>query len=146
VTNGGPGAPTEPLAVRATTWFALAFAVGTGGVLVLAGTGLVSQWSIAGQAVTREQFLRLAGPVLGFAGACAAAIAYGFRTRRAWSRHLVPALFGGVALLASSAFRTGELPREMAWQALTRPLVMLGVTVWYFYFKRNVADYFRSLR
>jgi len=31
------------------------------------------------------------------------------------------------------------------WQVLARSIVFGGVAAWYFYFKRNVVDYFKAL-
>ncbi len=93
--------------------------------------------------VTREYFTSHALPLIVLGGGILLAIGYGFWTERPWSRHLVMVFWflTGLLMLAMTAhappidkiFFFGEM------------VIIVGIAVWYFYFKSNVVDYYRGL-
>jgi hypothetical protein len=69
-----------------------------------------------------------------------ASISHGFATEKPWSRHVVIAMFGLIVIYASVL---GML--NLMHHAIINGSLFGGASVWYFYFKPNVAKYFREL-
>jgi len=72
-------------------------------------------------------------------------IGYGFVTQRHWSRHVVVAMFVLIVLYASILCALNLIHHAIMWRAIINASVFGGASVWYFYFKPNVAAYFREL-
>lgn len=128
-------------------WFAALFAASTLIMLSLAAFG-IGRFVIGDQAVERGVWFRAAGPLLLLTGCLMAGIAYGFRTEKAWSRHLVMTLWIVVALYALFGLLGGlpaDVPRQLMWRALIEAFVFGSIAAWYFYAKRNVVEYFSIL-
>jgi hypothetical protein len=79
-------------------------------------------------------------------GCLMAAIAYGFAARKAWSRHLVMAIFVLIIVYASALGALNVLRHTIMWRAIVNASLAGCVSAWYFYFKPNVAEYFLELR
>lgn len=101
------------------------------------GAGPSATFSVNGQQVTREYFTSVALPPIILTGSIFLAIWYGFWRERPWSRHLVMVfwLLPMVLILAVSpdGLAIGEL------------MINAAIAGWYFYFKRNVVDYYQAL-
>ena len=95
--------------------------------------------------VTRDEWLHIAAPLVAVIGILMAFIAYGFAGQKAWSRHVVIAMFGLIIVYASILGALNMIHRVIMWRAIINASVFGGVAVWYFYFKPNVAAYFREL-
>lgn len=130
-----------PAGLRFGFWVALMLSVGLGAAFVLTATGLLP-YKIAGQKVTREAWWRIS-PILPFVSACAAAIAFGIRRKRLWSRHVVMLLWPTLALAALVSYRLGDIPESVLVRALAEPAVLAILCGWYLYRKPNVVEYFR---
>jgi amino acid permease len=73
-----------------------------------------------------------------------ASIAYGLATRKAWSRHLVMAIFVLIIVYASALGALNVLRHTIMWRAIVNASLFGCASAWYFYFKPNVAEYFRK--
>ncbi len=100
---------------------------------------------MGGERVTRDEWLHIAAPLVAVIGILMAFIAYGFAGQKAWSRHVVIAMFGLIIVYASILGALNMIHRVIMWRAIINASVFGGVAVWYFYFKPNVAAYFREL-
>jgi uncharacterized membrane protein YoaK (UPF0700 family) len=124
-------------------WFALMLSVALAGAFVLTAAGFLP-YAIAGETVSRDAWWRIA-PVLPVVSAFAAAIAFGIRKRRRWTRHLVMLLWPALALAALASYAGGDIPRSVLVRAVIEPTVLTLLCGWYFYRKPNVVAYFRGL-
>jgi len=134
----------RPFAIRVLTWFA---ALASAGMYL---SILLAIWEIGphimgGERVTRDEWLHIAAPLVAVIGILMAFIAYGFAGQKAWSRHVVIAMFGLIIVYASILGALNMIHRVIMWRAIINASVFGGVAVWYFYFKPNVAAYFREL-
>jgi hypothetical protein len=130
--------------IRILTWFA-----------GLASAGMYLSISLAfydigphimgGERVTREQWLHIAAPLVAVIGVLMACISYGFAKEKAWSRHLVIAMFALIVVYASAFGALNLMHRAIMWRAIINGTLFGGAAVWYFYFKPSVAEYFRQL-
>ncbi len=135
--------PPTPAAMRVGYWFALMLSVALAGAFALTAAGLLP-YRIAGQTVSREAWWRVAA-ILPVVSAFAAAIAWGIRGRRSWTRHFVMVLWAAIAFAALSSGLRGDIPRSVVIRALIEPAVLLLLCGWYFYLKPNVVTYFRAI-
>ncbi|HEX4600997.1 MAG TPA: hypothetical protein VH116_06370 [Gemmatimonadales bacterium] len=133
-----------PFLMRLGGRLAAAFAAGAGLLLVLAALG-VGSFGIAGRPVTSGEWLRVAGPLFLSMGVLMAVIAYGFRARKRWSRHVVMVLWTTVAVYGVAVGVTGRVPAALAWRAALQALGLGALAAWYFYRNADVVGYFRSL-
>lgn len=134
----------QPLLIRFLTWFAALASAGMFLSIVLAIAG-IGPTLMGGEHVPREQWLRVAAPLVAVTGILMALIAWGLARQRRWSRHLVIAMFALIACYAVAIRITNEIPERMMWRAMINAAVFGSVSTWYFYFKPNVAAYFRQL-
>jgi hypothetical protein len=132
-----------PAAMRVGFWFAAVLSVALAAAFFLTAAQVLP-YKIAGYTVTREAWWRVS-PILPVVSIFAAAIAYGFRSQRAWSRHLVLLLWAAIAIAALVSGVSGDIPRSVLWRALLEPAVLTVVCGWYFYGKPNVVEYFRAI-
>jgi hypothetical protein len=136
--------PKQPFALRILSGFA---ALASGGMFlsILLAFYDIGPHLIGGERVTREEWLHVAAPLVAVIGLLMALISYGFATCKPWSRHLVMTMS---LLIIVYAIATGALhwirPIIM-WRAIVNASVLGCVSLWYFYFKPNVAAYFRAL-
>jgi hypothetical protein len=96
--------------------------------------------------VTRGEWLHIAAPLVAVIGMLMAFISYGFATEKPWSRRLVLAIFVLIVVYASILGALNLIHRAIMWRAIINASVFGGASVWYFYFKPNVAAYFRELK
>lgn len=129
--------------MRVGYWFALMLSFALAMAFALTAAGLLP-YRIAGQTVTRQAWWRIA-PILTVVSAFAAAIAFGIRKRRTWTRHVVMLLWVTLGLAALASGLRGDIPPSVVARALIEPAVLLVLCAWYFYGKRNVVEYFRSI-
>ena len=100
---------------------------------------------MGGERVTRTEWLHIAAPLVAAIGILMAMICYALASRKPWSRHLVIAMF---TLIIGYALILGALNlihHTMMWRAIIDAAIFGGLSAWYFYFKPNVAEYFREL-
>ena len=138
--------PPMPLLIKLGMWFAVIFVIGVTILLTLAVFGIGS-FSIGGEAIDRQVWLRVASPVILWTSILMGIIAYGFYKEEYWSRHIVMLLWASIGFFALSGLVVGVdfVPRVLLWRALAESVVFGGIAAWYFYRKRNVVDYFRML-
>jgi len=101
---------------------------------------------MGGERVTRTEWLHIAAPLVAVIGILMAFIAYGFATQKYWSRHVVIVMFALIVLYASILGALNLIHRAIMWRAIINGTLFGGASVWYFYFKPNVAAYFRELK
>jgi amino acid permease len=101
---------------------------------------------MGGEKVTRSEWLQIAAPLVAAIGCLMASIAYGFAARKAWSRHLVMTIFVLIIAYASALGALHVLRYTIMWRAIVNASLFGFASLWYFYFKPNVAEYFRGLR
>ena len=101
---------------------------------------------MGGERVTREEWLHIAAPLVAVIGVLMACISYGFATAKAWSRHVVIAMFGLIVVYATILGALNLIHHAIMWRAIINASVFGAASVWYFYFKSNVATYFRGLK
>jgi hypothetical protein len=95
--------------------------------------------------VTRSEWLHIATPLVAVIGCLMASITYGFAARKAWSRHLVMAIFVLIIVYASAHGALNVLRHPIMWRAIVSASLFGCASAWYFYFKANVAEYFRKI-
>ncbi len=100
---------------------------------------------MGGERVTRSEWLHIAAPLVAVIGILMAFIAYGFATQKHWSRHLVITIFALIIVYASILGVLNVIHRAIMWRAIINGTVFGCASIWYFYFKPNVAAYFREL-
>ncbi|MFL6505946.1 MAG: hypothetical protein ACJ8KC_11090 [Candidatus Udaeobacter sp.] len=134
----------QPLGIRILTWFA-AFA--SAGMFVSIALGMldIGPHLMGGEKVTRAEWLHIAAPLVAVIGCLMASIAYGFVARKPWSRHLAIAIFVLIIVYASALGAADVLRHTIMWRAIVNASLFGCASAWYFYFKRNIADYFREL-
>lgn len=135
-------APT-PAAMRVGYWFALMLSVALAGAFLLTAAGVLP-YAIAGHRVSGEAWWRVS-PVLVAVSAFAAAIAFGIRRRRTWTRHVVMLLWSALAVATLASALLGDIPRDVLLRGLVEPAVLAVLCGWYFYVKPNVVEYFRAI-
>jgi hypothetical protein len=133
-----------PFAIRILTWFAALASVGMYLSILLAVLD-IGPHIMGGERVTRTEWLRIAAPLVAVIGILMALISYGFATQKYWSRHLVIAVFVLIVVYASILGAVNLIHHAIMWRAIINGTVFGGASVWYFYFKPNVAAYFREL-
>jgi hypothetical protein len=89
--------------------------------------------------------LHIAAPLVAIIGCLMALIAYGLQAGKTWSRHAVIAVFTLIILYASILGALNVLLHTIMWRAIVNASLFGSAAVWYFYFKPNVAAYFREL-
>ena len=100
---------------------------------------------MGGERVTREEWLDFAAPLVAVIGILMGFIAYGFATQKPWSRHLVIAMFGLIIVYGSILGALNLIHHAIMWRAIINASVFGAASIWYLYFKPNVAAYFREL-
>jgi hypothetical protein len=136
---------TQPLAIRILSWFAALASAAMFASIALAILD-IGPHLMGGERVTRSEWLQIAAPLVAVIGCLMAAIAYGLATRKAWSRHLVMAIFVLIIVYASALGALKVFRHTIMWRAIVNASVFGCASAWYFYFKANVAEYFRKLR
>ena len=134
----------QPLAIRILSLFA---ALASAGMFVSIALAIldIGPHLMGGEKVTRSEWLHIAAPLIAVMGCLMAAIAYGLATRKAWSRHLVLAIFVLIIVYASALGALNALRHTIMWRAIINASLFGCASAWYFYFKPNVAEYFREL-
>jgi hypothetical protein len=134
----------QPFLIRILAWFAALASVGMYLSIVLAILD-IGPHIMGGERVMREEWLHSAAPLVAVIGVLMAWISYGFATDKAWSRHVVIAMFGLIVLYDSLLGALNLIDRAIMWRAIINGTLFGSASVWYLYFKRNVAEYFREL-
>jgi hypothetical protein len=134
----------RPFAIRVLTWLAGLACVGMYLSIFLAIYDIGPRM-MGGERVTRSEWLHIAAPLVAVIGILMAFIAYGFATQKHWSRHVVIAMFILIVLYASALGALSLIRHAIMWRAIINGTLSGGASVWYFYFKPNVAAYFREL-
>ncbi len=134
----------KPLAIRILTWFAALASAGMYLSILLAILD-IGPHIMGGEPVTRTEWLHIAAPLVAVIGVLMAFIAYGFATQKLWSRHVVIAMFGLIIIYATILGALNLIHHAIMWRAIINASVFGAASIWYFYFKPNVAAYFREL-
>jgi hypothetical protein len=134
----------QPVLIRILAWFAALASAGMYLSIVLAILR-VGPHMMGGERVTREEWLRIAAPLVAVIGVLMACISYGFAAKKAWSRHVVLVMFGLIVVYAMSLGALTMIHRAIMWRAIINGTLFGCASVWYFYFKPNVAAYLREL-
>ncbi len=134
----------QPFAIRILTWLAglASAAMYLSILLVLLKIGPVV---MGGERVTRTEWLHIAAPLVAAIGILMAMLCYALASRKPWSRHLVLAMFTLIIVYASILGALNLIHHTMMWRAIIDAAIFGGLSAWYFYFKPNVAEYFREL-
>ena len=131
-------------AIRILAWFSALATIGMFLSILLAILD-VGPHLMGGERVTRSEWLHIAAPLVAVIGCLMAVIAYGLATGKPWSRHVVMAISILIVVYASALGALNALRHTIMWRAIVNASVFAGVAAWYFYFKPNVAEYFRKL-
>ena len=142
--NLPPHQMKQPVGVRILSWFAALASVGMFVSIALAILD-VGPHLTGGEKVTRAQWLHIAAPLVAVIGCLMALIAFALATRKTWSRHVVMAIFVLIMVYASALGAVNVLRHTIMWRAIVNASLFGCASAWYFYFKRNVADYFHEL-
>jgi len=134
----------EPFAIRILTWFAGLASAGMylSILLVLLKIGPVV---MGGERVTRTEWLHIAAPLVAAIGILMAMLCYALASGKPWSRHLVIVMFTLIIVYASILGALNLIRHTIMWRAIIDAAIFGGLSAWYFYFKPNVAEYFREL-
>jgi hypothetical protein len=134
----------RPFAIRILAWFAAFASIGMFLSILLAILD-IGPHLMGGEKVTRAEWLHIAAPLVAVIGCLMALTAYGFRARKPWSRHVVLAIFALIIVYASALGAVNVLRHSIMWRAILNGSLFGAAAGWYFYFKPNVATYFREL-
>jgi hypothetical protein len=134
----------RPFLIRVFTWFTGLASVAMYVSIFLAILD-IGPHMMGGERVTREEWLHIAAPLVAVIGVLMAAISYGFATEKTWSRHIVIAMFAVIIIYATSLGALSLIHHPIMWRAIINGTLFGVVSVWYFYFKPNVAAYFRKI-
>jgi hypothetical protein len=134
----------QPLGIQILSWFA---ALASTGMFVSIALAIfdIGPHLMGGEKVTRSEWLQIAAPLVAVIGCLMASIAYGLAAHKAWSRHLVMAIFVLIIMYASALGALNVLRHTIMWRAIINASLFGCASAWYFYFKPNVAEYFRKL-
>ena len=135
----------QPFAIRVMTWFAALASISMY-LSILRAILDIGPHIMGGERVTRKEWLRIAAPLVAVIGIFMAFIAYGFAAQKAWSRHLVIAMFSLIIAYASVLGALNLVHHAIMWRAIINASVFGSASIWYFYFKPNVAAYFCELK
>src|SRR5438876_11797535 len=135
----------QPFLIRIFIWFAALASAGMFLAILLAICD-IGPHIMGGERVTRSEWLHIAAPLVAVIGMLMACIAYGFAAQKHWSRHLVITIFILIIIYASILGALNLIDHAIMWRAIINGTVLGCVSAWYFYFKPNVAAYFRELR
>jgi hypothetical protein len=134
----------QPFAIRILPWLAALASIGMFLSIVLAFMD-VGPHIMGGERVSRSEWLHVAAPLVAVIGCLMALISYAFCARKSWSRHVVLAMFSLIILYASTLGALNLLQHAIMWRAITNASISGCASLWYFYFKPNVAAYFREV-
>ena len=134
----------QPLGIRILSFFAAFASVGMFVSIALAIAD-IGPHLMGGEKVTRSEWLHIAAPLVAVMGCLMGSSAYGLITRKAWSRHITMAIFVLIIVYASALGALNVLRETIMWRAIANGSLFGCATAWYFYFKPNVAEYFRKL-
>src|SRR5881394_1712657 len=134
----------QPFAIRILIWFA-AFASAAMYLSILLAVFRIGPTIMGGERVTRTEWLHIAAPLIAAIGILMALICYALASRKRWSRHLVIAMFTLIIVYASILGALSLIRHTIMWRAIIDAAIFGGLAAWYFYFKPNVAEYFRQL-
>ena len=128
----------QPLGIRILRWFA---ALASAGMFVSIALAIldIGPHLMGGEKVTRLEWLHIAAPLVAVIGCLMASIAYGFATRKAWSRHLVMAIFVLIIVYASAIGALNVLRNTIMWRAIVNASLFGCASAWYFYFKTSLS-------
>ena len=134
----------QPLAIRILSWFS---ALASAGMFVSIALAIldIGPHLMGGEKVTRSEWLHIAAPLVAVIGCLMASIAYGLAARKVWSRHLVMAIYMLIIVYGSALGALNVLRHTIMWRAIVNASLFGCASAWYFYFKPNVAEYFRKL-
>ena len=134
----------QPLGIRILSWFA---ALASAGMFVSIALAIldIGPHLMGGERVIRSEWLHIAAPLVAVIGCLMASITYGLAARKAWSRHLVMAIFVLIIVYASTLGALNVLRHTIMWRAIVNASLFGCASAWYFYFKPNVTEYFRKL-
>jgi|SRR6516164_151604 hypothetical protein len=134
----------QPLGIRFLIWFA---ALASAGMFVSIALAIldIGQHLMGGERVTRSEWLHIAAPLVAVIGCLMASIAYGLAAHKPLSRHLVMAIFVLIIVYASALGAFNVLRHTIMWRAILNASLSGCASGWYFYFRPNVAEYFRKL-
>ena len=118
--------------MRILTWLAALACVGMYLSILLAVCN-IGPHIMGGERVSRTEWLHIAAPLVAVIGILMAFIAYGFATRKRWSRHFVIAIFVLIILYASVFGALNLIHRAIMWRAIINASVFGGASAWYFY-------------
>lgn len=135
----------QPLGIRILSWFSGLASAGMFVSIALAVLD-IGPHLMGGEEVSRSEWLRLAAPLVAVTGCLMGSVSYGLAARKVWSRHLVLAIFVLILVYASALGILDVLRHTIVWRAIVNASLFGCVSAWYFYFKPNVAEYFRKLR
>jgi hypothetical protein len=135
----------QPFLIRILAWFAALASLGMYLSIVLAILD-IGPHIMGGERVTREEWLHIAAPLVAVLGVLMACSSYGFATEKAWSRHVVIAMFGLIVVYATILGALNLSRHAIMWRAIINGSLFGGASVWFFYFKPNVVAYFRELK
>jgi hypothetical protein len=90
----------QPFLIRILKWFAALASVAMYVSIVLAIFD-IGPHIMGGERVTRTEWLHIAAPLVAVIGILMVCISYGFAAKKAWSRHVVLAMFGLIVVYAT---------------------------------------------
>ncbi len=134
----------QPFAIRILIWFAAFASMGMFLSILLAILD-IGPHLMGGEKVTRSEWLHIAGPLVAAMGCLMALTAYGLGARKPWSRHVILAIFVSIIAYSSVLGVVNVLRPSIMWRAIFNGSLFGAAAGWYFYFKPNVAAYFREL-
>ena len=134
----------QPLAIRILICFTALASAGMYLSILLAILD-IGPHMMGGERVTRTEWLHIAAPLVAAIGILMALICYSLASRKQWSRHLVITMFTLIIVYASILGALNLIRHTIMWRAIIDATIFGGLSTWYFYFKPNVAEYFREL-
>jgi hypothetical protein len=135
----------RPFLIRMLVLLYAFVAIVTGVMILVTLLSSDGAYRINGDAVTRAEFLVRAVPWLLLVGIAAGSLAWAFRTERAWARHAFVIMWTAAIVNADVRFwNDPAIDADEVFVTIFSVVCLLPV-LWYFYLKRNVVAYYRSL-
>ncbi len=135
----------QPAAIKILVWFAALACAGMFLSIPLVYFGIAPAM-MGGEPVTRSEWLHIAAPLVAVIGILMALSSYGLATRKPWARRAVMAIPILIVSYAVAIGAPGWIKPVIMWRAVINGSILGCLSVWYFYFKPNVAKYFRELQ
>ena len=134
-----------PVVLRFASGFGFFFTAVTVVLITRAILGM-GPYLMGGVSVEREEWLRIAAPLMVIASIEMLVVTFAILRRREWSRHAVMLLWATVGVYALLAGLIWQVEPSLVLRAIVQALALGVLSWWYLYKKPATVKYFKSLQ